>query len=86
MINDAFGISESGLLSTTRPFEIISYLSKESEYLPWNTAIKKLGYYTGILDSTNAFGNYEKFVLDLITPLFNKLGWTESASDNWFDK
>ena len=79
-------MSEAGILSTTKPFEIIRYLSKETEYLPWNTALNKLGFYNAILDSTNAFGNYQKFVLELITPFYNRLGWDEKSNDDWLIK
>ena len=81
-----FGLSQSGITSATRPFEIIKYLSKEFEYVPWSATFTRLGYFTNILDSTAAFGNYEKFVINLITPLYNNLGWEEKSTDSWLDK
>ena len=86
MINDAFGLSKSLEISATRPFEIIRYLSKDFEYLPWSTTISNLGYFTNMLDSTAAFGNYENFIIDLITPLYNRLGWVEKDDEGWLDK
>ena len=86
MINDAFGLSQSGTLESTRPFEIIRYLSKETEYLPWSTAITRLGYFTNMLDSTSAFGNYQSFIINLITPLYNRLGWEVKSTDKWLEK
>ena len=86
MINDAFGLSQSGTLESTRPFEIIRYLSKETEYLPWSTAITRLEYFTSMLESTPAFGNYQSFVIRLITPLYNSLGWDEKDNEKWLEK
>jgi hypothetical protein len=39
-----------------------------------------------MLDSTAAFGNYQNFVIDLITPLYNRLGWDVKGSDKWLEK
>ncbi len=39
-----------------------------------------------MLDSTAAFGNYQNFVIDLITPLYNRLGWDIKSSDKWLEK
>jgi hypothetical protein len=86
LINDAFSLSQAGTISTTKPFEIIRYLSKETEYLPWSTTLTRLRYFTDMLDSTSTFGNYEKFVVDLITPMYNRLGWIEKESDGWLEK
>ena len=54
--------------------------------MPWTAALTRLNYFTNMLDSTGAFGNYEKFVTDLIIPLYNSLGWEEKISDGWLDK
>jgi hypothetical protein len=39
-----------------------------------------------MLDSTSAYGNYEKYLVELITPIYNKLGWEENDDDEWLDK
>jgi hypothetical protein len=69
-----------------KAFEIISYLSDEIEYLPWSIAINCLKYLTNMLDTTISFGNYEKFVLDLVTPMYSKLGWVEKVDESWSEK
>lgn len=86
MINDAFALSRSIQLPATQPLEIIRYLSKETEYLPWSITLTSLGYYANMLDSTNAFGNYQKFVIGLISSLYNNLGWEERVSDTFLQK
>ena len=86
MINDAFVLSQSGQLDTTLPFELIKYLTKETEYLPWSTTLIRLGYITDMLDSSSAYGNYEKYAVNLILPIYNKLGWNESSNDTWLER
>ena len=85
-INDAFALSQSLEIPITQPLELIKYLKNEDEYLPWSTAITRLAYFTNMLDSTNAFGNYEKFVTNLLTGLFNTLGWDEQTTDSFLRK
>ena len=48
--------------------------------------LTRLGYFTNMLDSTTAFGNYQNFVIDLVTPLYNSLGWDVKSSDKWLEK
>jgi hypothetical protein len=61
-------------------------LSQEIEYLPWSVAINRLGYISNILDSTSAYGNFEKYSADLIEPIYNKLGWVEKQNDTWLER
>ena len=86
MTNDAFNLAFAGQIDTKQPFEIIKYLSKESDYLPWITAIAHLNHFTNLLESTPAFDYYEKFVLNLVTPLYNSLGWSHKRSDGYLEK
>jgi hypothetical protein len=48
--------------------------------------LTRLGYITSMLDSTSAYGNYEKYLVELITPIYNKLGWKENEKDKWLHK
>ena len=86
LIYDAFGLSQAGILESTRPFEIIKYLSKETEYLPWIAAIKSLAFFTNILESTPSYGNYQKFVINLISSSYENLGWEEINTEGWLQK
>ena len=86
IINDAFALSEAGEISPVKAFEIISYLVEETDYLPWSTAINCLKYLTNMLDTKVSFGNYQKFVLELVTPMYNTLGWVEKDDESWPNK
>lgn len=86
MISDAFSLSQAGITSATRPFELIRYLSKETDYLPLRAAINHLGYFTDMFSSTSIYEGYQKYVIDLMTPVYNKLGWVQKQSDNWLDR
>jgi hypothetical protein len=40
LINDVFSLSQANKVSSIKPFELVKFLPKENEYLPWNTFIK----------------------------------------------
>ena len=37
--------------------------------------------FSNLFESTPAYGSYDKYIIDLITPLFNKLGWVDNTND-----
>lgn len=61
-------------------------MSKETEYLPWNVAISRLTYITNMLESTSAFGKYQSYLINLISPIYNELGWVEKDDDSWLQR
>ena len=86
LINNLFGLAQACIISSAFSFEVIKYLKTETDYLPYNTALNSLNFFTKILDSTPLFGNYQKFFIDLIEPLYNSLGWEERDTDELHDK
>ena len=86
IIHDAFSFSQANLIETTQPFEIIKYMSEETEYLPWRTGINRLSYVIDMLESNGAFGNFQKYMITLVTPIYNKLGWVELPEDSWLER
>ena len=86
IINDVFGFSQAFLVDSSLPFEIIKYLAKETEYLPWMIAFDRLKYITDQMVFQPAYENLKKYYLGLIKPIYEKLGWNESEKDTWLDK
>ena len=58
-------------------------MSQETEYLPWSIAISRLNYLTNMLESTSAFGKYQTYLVRLINPIYNTLGWEQKPNDTW---
>jgi hypothetical protein len=86
LISDSFALSQAGIISSTIPFEILRYLSKETEYLPWNTALYNLEQIGDMIESTNIYSNYINYVNNLIQPLYNQVGWIEKDNESWLYK
>ena len=61
-------------------------MKEEEEYLPWRTGINRISYVIDMLESTSAFGNLQKYLIELVQPLYEKLGWQEKTNDTWLSK
>nr|XP_040569452.1 endoplasmic reticulum aminopeptidase 1-like isoform X3 [Lepeophtheirus salmonis] len=80
LINDAFSLSQAGLLPATIPLELCTYLILEEQIVPWSVAMQHLNHWKLILRETNVVPNINRFILQLILPLYNKLGWEDKGS------
>lgn len=86
LINDAFSLAQSNQIDPIKPFEIIKYLTNEVEYLPWVATISRLDYYIDMLDTTDLYGQFKTYLLELIKPVYFKLTWNDDPNDTWLEK
>jgi len=82
LIDDALDLARSGRLSYDIAMDVTSYLGKETEYVPWRTAINNLGYLQTMLIRTPAYGSFKKYMLKMLEPLYQSVGFTDSTSDD----
>ena len=68
------------------PFEIIEYLSQETDELVWTGFLNRISFFYESLVTTSAYGDYQKFMRTLVAPLYNQLGWIEKENDTWLQK
>ena len=61
-------------------------MSYETEYLPWSIAISRLNYLTNMLESTGSFGKYQSYLVELLNPIYNNLGWDPKPDDTWLQR
>lgn len=88
LINDAFSLSQAGYINANYPLGIMKYLSKETDYLPWNVLLNEGGftYVQNVLESLSEFRDFKSIVAGLVEAYYIKLGWEEKQSDGWMDK
>ncbi|KAM9352585.1 aminopeptidase N-like [Symphorus nematophorus] len=70
LVDDAFNLARAQLVSTTLALRTTSYLSVETEYMPWQSALDNLDYYYLMLDRTEVYQPMQDYVRKLVTPLF----------------
>lgn len=61
-------------------------MTEETDFLPWRSALNRISYFIDMLDSTAAYGDFEQYLVKLIKPIYNKLGWEQKPSDTFLDR
>ncbi|GAB6019205.1 hypothetical protein CHUAL_000819 [Chamberlinius hualienensis] len=79
LIDDVFSLSRGGYLNYSSAFELARYLKYETDYIPWITALRHLNELLDKLEVTDVFPHFRNYSLDLITPLYERLGWSEDG-------
>ena len=86
LISDIFSLSQAGYLNAKHPLNLIKYMSKEFDYLPWNVIINnRINFYYDMLDSSEFSSDFKSYVGQLIEPYYKKLDWVENENDEWVD-
>nr|XP_056702487.1 thyrotropin-releasing hormone-degrading ectoenzyme [Euleptes europaea] len=84
LIDDAFNLARAGYLPQHIPLEIIRYLSKEKEFLPWHAASQALYPLDKLLDRTENYNIFNEYILRQVASMYLKLGWPTNNVDKSF--
>ncbi|KAL0968053.1 hypothetical protein UPYG_G00261690 [Umbra pygmaea] len=80
LVDDAFNLARANLISTTLALRTTKYLSKEIEYIPWESALDNLEYFYLMFDGTEVYWTMQDYMRNLVTPLFQHF---KSLTSNW---
>ncbi|XP_070763200.1 aminopeptidase Ey [Enoplosus armatus] len=80
IVDDAFNLARAQLVSTTLALRTTSYLSVETEYMPWQSALDNLHYYYLMLDRSEIYQPMQDYMKKLVTPLFL---FFKTVTSNW---
>ncbi len=87
IINDAYGLNRANRMSSIEMFQIYNYLENEREHLPWSIFLNHVTYYENIFESTEAYGYLQAHLINIIRPIYAKLGWNSGEMrDSWSDR
>uniref|UniRef100_A0A671N7K5 Aminopeptidase n=1 Tax=Sinocyclocheilus anshuiensis TaxID=1608454 RepID=A0A671N7K5_9TELE len=79
-----FLFSRAGYLPQNVPLQMISYLSQETEFLPWHAASRALYQLDKLLDRTEDHSLFSDYVLKQVEPKYHKLGWPATSPEGSF--
>jgi len=85
IMDDSLNLAKSGLLEYRTALSLTSYLAREVEYIPWSAALSGLSHLNKMLKRTSAYGEFKRYMLRLIEPIYTKLGFTEKEEDTHLD-
>ena len=80
------------ILQTSLVFDLLSYANSERAYIVWERIIAGFSYIEQMIVSEKSdltlYEQFQSYIIDLITPIYNQLGWLEQSStmtDKWLD-
>lgn len=80
IIDDAFNLARAKIINTTLALRSTKYLSKERDYIPWESALRNLEYFILMFDRTEVYGAFEAYLRKQIQPLFD---YFRTITANW---
>uniref|UniRef100_A0A4W4GAF0 Aminopeptidase n=1 Tax=Electrophorus electricus TaxID=8005 RepID=A0A4W4GAF0_ELEEL len=85
IIDDAFSLSRAKIISTTVALSTTKYLSKETEYVPWESAVRNLNHFSDMLEQTEVYDAMQNYLRQKVQPLFTYFkkitsDWTQIPS------
>uniref|UniRef100_A0A671MJR9 Aminopeptidase n=1 Tax=Sinocyclocheilus anshuiensis TaxID=1608454 RepID=A0A671MJR9_9TELE len=71
LIDDAFNIARAHRLNVTIALSLTKYLVNDTEYIPWESALKNLDHLILMFDRSEVYGPITKYLRNLITGLYD---------------
>ncbi|XP_063229950.1 aminopeptidase N-like [Bacillus rossius redtenbacheri] len=81
LLDDSLNLARAGLLDYKLALDVTRYLSRETDYLPWTSALNNLAFIDRRLVGSEAHGSFKSYVLGLLRPLYDSVGFEEGAGD-----
>ncbi|XP_034169259.2 thyrotropin-releasing hormone-degrading ectoenzyme isoform X1 [Pangasianodon hypophthalmus] len=84
LVDDVFSLARAGYLPQNLPLQIICYLSKEDDFLPWHAASRALYQLDKLLDRTEDYSLFSSYVLKQVDMKYHKLDWPRVKAGDSF--
>ncbi|KAK4881205.1 hypothetical protein RN001_004524 [Aquatica leii] len=80
LIDDSAALAWTGKLKYDIHFNILSYLVKESDFLPWRAAISNFDTFEKLFRRTSSYGILKTFIRNLLKPIYGRVGGYETKT------
>ncbi|XP_051580791.1 aminopeptidase N-like [Myxocyprinus asiaticus] len=80
LIDDAFNLARADRLNVTIALSLTKYLINETEYIPWESALRNLDYFILMFDRSEVYGPMTKYLRKQVTPLYEYFNNTINGS------
>ncbi|XP_058703141.1 aminopeptidase N [Poecile atricapillus] len=82
IIDDAFNLARAKYVNVTLALSTTRFLSRETEYMPWQAALSNLQYFQQMFDRSEVFGAMSSYMRKQVTPLF---AYYKNITNDWKD-
>lgn len=86
IIDDALNLARAGQVSYHTALSVNAYLRNEGEYVPWDSALSGMTYLDEILTRSGVYGSFKSYLLTLLSPLYDSVGFMDNLSDPHLDQ
>ncbi|XP_066915619.1 puromycin-sensitive aminopeptidase-like [Clytia hemisphaerica] len=80
--SDLFALAYSGYTTTNNFLDILNGYRSENDFVVWSNIDQNLSCLGILLQNTDHYENYKKFVLSFFKPLADKLGWEPQEGES----
>ncbi|CAJ1057506.1 alanyl (membrane) aminopeptidase a [Xyrichtys novacula] len=71
LIDDAFNLARAKLVNVTLALNSTRFLFHETDYLPWESAVRNLQYFVLMFDRTEVYGPMQAYLREKVGGLYN---------------
>ncbi|XP_050699388.1 aminopeptidase N-like isoform X2 [Eriocheir sinensis] len=86
IIDDVMNLAKAGQMTYGTALGVYNYLGAETELVPWAAAIDNLAYLKEMFARTGGYGALKKYLLDIVVPLYDLVGFHDHESDPLLDQ
>uniref|UniRef100_A0A1I8GVI5 Aminopeptidase n=1 Tax=Macrostomum lignano TaxID=282301 RepID=A0A1I8GVI5_9PLAT len=87
LLDDSFALASAGYLDYSIPLNMTKYLKSETHYVPWSSALSKIGYLHSMLHRQSPeYGPLSAYMRDLLEGAFNDVGLDNKDTDTHLTK
>ena len=75
MLDDALNLARADQLDYPTALKVTEYLTQETNYIPWSSAITAFTYLENMMKRSPGFGELKHYLIDTLQPLYDRLGF-----------
>lgn len=85
IVRDLFALAEGGYIPTTEALNFSLNFKKETEYIVWSEISTGINRIYNLISDESFKDQYSEYVLNLFSPLAEKIGWNKKTNEKHSD-
>ena len=77
LIDDAMNLARAGYLKYDIALQLVDYLERDTEYIPWKSGLSSFQFIRKMLARTASYGYYKTYIKSKVEPIFNVISNTK---------
>ena len=86
IMDDGLNLARAGILNYPTALKVTEYLAKETDFIPWKSAVTGFVYLEDMMKRTSGFGELKHYLLATLQPLYDRLGFDEKPGESFLDE